>query len=241
MKKISVFGFILVATATQLTFAAVQTQGECPMAFQGFHLGGNIGYGVGWNKQKFHWVDSNFNASSTLAVKGVDGGLGVGYTHRLCSWAVGLVFDANWSGAEGQSKVSFPQFFGQPTQAHAKIRIRNSLQLYAKLGYVIREIAQPFIALGWDNSQWKETATINVGPFFSAHAGKSKRVNAFMWKAGVDLLATRYMVFGLEYTGTIAPRQKFSVSPIILGQPNTLSGSFRPQYNKFALTARVIY
>lgn len=241
MKKFSLLGFILVAIAAQSTTAKVQTGGSCPQAFQGIHLGGNIGYGIGWSRQKFNWVDADFNASSTLATRGADGGIGVGYTFRVCTWAFGLAFDANWAGTKGRSRVAFPQFFGQPTQANAVIRLKNSLQLYAKVGYVIREIALPFIALGWDNSLWRETATINIGSLISETARKSKRVNGFLWKAGVDLLATRYLIFGFEYTGTIAKAQKFSFSRLINNQPNQFSVSFKPQYNKFALTARVLF
>ena len=245
MKKFSLLRFILIATTVSVVFihgeAAAQSRGDCPQAFQGFSLGGNIGYGIGWTKHQFRWHQGGFNASSNLAVKGVDGGLGVGYTSRFGTWALGLGFDANWSGADGKSKVAFPQFFGQPTHANASVRLKNSLQLYGKLGYVIREIVQPFIALGWDNSQWKERASINLGSLFSASAERSKRLNGFMWKVGMDVLATQCIVFGFEYTGTITRRQKFNVTREIFGQPQTFSGSFRPQYNKFALTAKIIY
>lgn len=250
MKKISVFGFILVTTAAQLAYADVRTEGicprgqaqpDCPQAFEGVYLGGNIGYGVAWNNQKFHSPNGNFKANSNLSARGVDGGIGIGYTYRACALALGVAFDANWAGTKGKSNVVFPQFFGQSSQAHTSIRLKNSLQLYGRFGYVIREMALPFIALGWDNSQWKETAGINIGSLFSDRKSKSKRLNGLLWKVGVDFLATRSIVLGFDYTGTIAGHQKITLSQTILGQTARFSGSFKPQYNKFALTAKFIY
>jgi opacity protein-like surface antigen len=250
MKKFSVLGVFILATTSQMAFADVggegkgsasQVQAECPKAFEGFYIGGNIGYGTASIKHQFRSPAGTFRAHSNLSAKGVDGGLGVGYMHRICAWAFGLAFDANWAGTKGNSKVDFPPILGQPSYAHSSVRLKNSLQLYGKLGYVLRDMALPFIALGWDNSQWKESASIRLGPLFTNHASKSKRLNGLLWKVGMDFLATRSIIFGFEYTGTIAQRQKVTISRTILGQNATFTGSFKPQYNKFALTAKVVY
>lgn len=267
MKKVSLLGFILAATAGHFAIAdavveGAATQPGCPKAFQGFHLGGNIGYGIGVVKQKHAHatravaagspfvVDRRF--SNDLGVNGVDGGIGVGYTYRLCNWALGLAFDANWAGSDG----TFKEALGSPTfnTVTAKASLRNSLQLYGRLGYVIREVAMPFIGLGWENAQWKQNTRLDIAavpgvaggpglPGFSRSANKSKRLNAFMWKAGVDFLATRHVVVGIEYTGSTAGRKKVSntfVNPQD-GETEVLFSSIKPQYNKVALTAKIVY
>lgn len=275
MKKVSLLGLFLVATTAQIASAeVVVAEGPvtampaagappapgCPKAFQGFHLGGNIGYGIGVGKQKFSRFFPNglgqFNAtpvrsfSNNVGVNGVDGGIGVGYTHRLCNWALGIAFDANWAGTSGKFSESLPGT--SPTDnLSLKARLKNSLQLYARLGYVIREVAMPFIGLGWDNSKWKQNFTENVGAdpaavspaAYTTTASKSKRFNAFLWKVGVDFLATKHVVVGFEYTGTVAGRKSFTkdyTNPQN-GGAERITGSLKPQYNKFALTAKIVY
>lgn len=261
MKKVSLLGFILAATAGQLALADAGVEGTagvaapgCPKAFQGFHLGGNIGYGIGFAKQKFaRAADDGTGVFTTsrsftndLGVNGVDGGIGVGYTYRVCNWALGIAFDANWAGTSGK----FSETFATVDTLTVKGRLRNSLQLYGRLGYVIREVAMPFIGLGWDNSQWKREASLKVadstpgaGDGFTATSNKSKRFNAFLWKVGVDFLATRHVVVGFEYTGTTAGRKSVSknfTNPQT-GGTERLTASLKPQYNKFALTAKIVY
>jgi opacity protein-like surface antigen len=264
MKKVSLLGFILAATAAP-HFAAADavvdggaavSQPGCPKAFQGFHLGGNIGYGVGLAKEKFARAADNGTGtfvverafSNNLGVDGVDGGIGVGYTHRMCNWALGIAFDANWTGTSGSFKEA--RVGGSADSVALKARLRNSLQLYGRLGYVIREVAMPFVGLGWDNSQWKQETRLTVaetaagaGDSFAQTANKSKRFNSFMWKVGVDFLATRHVVVGFEYTGNAAGRKKVSrnfVNPQT-GGAERITASLKPQYNKFALTAKIVY
>lgn len=247
MKKVSLLGLFLAATTAQFASAEVAVvEGAvaavpaapagvapapgCPKAFQGFHLGGNIGYGVGVGT---HHLNPNRDGFDPLrhksGVNGVDGGIGVGYTHRLCNWALGIAFDANWTNVKSSHR------FGEDPRISAKTRLRNSLQLYGRLGYVLRDIAMPFVALGWDNSQWKHSVSVD-----GVRAGsKSKRSNGFMWKLGVDFLATKHVVVGFEYTGVTAEKIKFSGRSD--GTFPDGRGRHSAQYNKFALTAKIVY
>ncbi|MBI2706893.1 MAG: hypothetical protein HYX35_01035, partial [Proteobacteria bacterium] len=61
MKKVSLFALVLSTAATWASAQApvavaapgavpVANPCPCPKAFQGFHLGGNVGYGVGYVK-----------------------------------------------------------------------------------------------------------------------------------------------------------------------------------------------
>lgn len=245
MKKVSLLGFILAATTAQLVSADVavsdgavavaQPQPGCPKAFQGFHLGGNIGYAVGTAKRSFYDESTDRGISGRAGFRGVDGGIGVGYTHRLCNWALGIAFDANWANTKGNNGTRFDtDTIGKNT------RMRNSLDLYARLGYVMREIAMPFIGLGWENAQWRTNAsTLVIDPVsleaFTDSGSKRKRLNAFLWKAGVDFLATKHVVVGFEYTGTYGGKHNLT------SRDGTFTTRFKPQNNKFALTAKIVY
>lgn len=227
---------------------------QCPKAFEGFYLGANVGYGVGGVTTNVKRnaataigptaVTQTARASSRDNIRGVDGGLSVGYLHRFCNLAAGLDFTANWVGssvsgrARSTTAAAGPVANGSVTaNASYKTRLENSLQLAAKLGWVIGN-ALPFIKLGWDNSQWdvKGTARFipNSGQTFAARGSKDKRLNGFLWGAGVDFLAVRNFALGLEYTGTAAGSKKMI-------QKGGNSISIKPQYNKFALTAKYIF
>lgn len=226
MKKVSLLAVLLASVGMPAANADMLT-GGCPMAFKGFHLGANLGYGVGYvkhNSESNVGPDSVLN-STKLGVSGIDGGVGTGYTTGCGNWRFGLAFDANWANSSGSHKhlEADGDFFT------AKSRLKNSLQLYGKTGYVIGGMTMPFIALGWENAQWKHTLATDAGS-----VSKSKRVNALMWKAGVDFLATKHVVVGMEYTGSIASRKK-----IASGEDAT--AKFKPQYNKFAATVKFVY
>ncbi|MBY0462591.1 MAG: outer membrane beta-barrel protein [Alphaproteobacteria bacterium] len=248
MKKISLVALLL-ATAGGAVSAAETLVPGCPKAFQGFHLGGNIGYGVGVANQKFDGTTGvvHTNSKNNLGIKGVDGGIGVGYTHRLGNWALGLAFVANWASSKGQLTTAFDSNTAAANRVKGtrtlKGRLKNALQLYARTGYVIGGQVMPFIGLGWDNASWNqsisETQTNAAGVPHTFSQSRSKRLNGFMWKLGVDFLATKHVVLGFEYTGTIYGKKTFKEVNTVGGE--TIAASFRPQYNKFALTAKIVY
>ncbi|MBY0271894.1 MAG: outer membrane beta-barrel protein [Alphaproteobacteria bacterium] len=254
MKKVSLLAIL--ATAASIPAAMAQTpvasSANCPKAFQGFHLGGNIGYGVGYGKQKTFlrhttaagtFVDSNASKNN-LGFNGVDGGIGLGYTHRFCNWALGIAFDANWASTSGKRtnrfvEANIPPVANTTLLSTDKAQLRNSLQLYGRAGYVLANMVMPFVGLGWDNSSWKQSVTVDG--FRNSH---SKRYNALLWKLGVDFLATKHVVVGFEYTGTSAGKKDLhrkTRAATTTRNALTTGGSFKPQYNKFALTAKLVY
>lgn len=253
MKKVSLLAILATAASipAAIAQAPVASAANCPKAFQGFHLGGNIGYGIGrGNEDTFAQrravngdiVDTNVSKNN-IGFNGVDGGVGVGYTHRFCNWALGIAFDANWASTSGKRTNRFTEVLATGPStilASEKVQLRNSLQLYGRAGYVLANMVMPFVGLGWDNSQWRQNLTVD-----GYGNNKSSRYNAFLWKAGVDFLATKHVVVGLEYTGTAAGKKSLGrkTRPINATHDTTLttSGSFKPQYNKFALTAKLVY
>lgn len=216
--------------------------------FQGFHIGGNIGYGQGSGHFKTAtnikdgagasiWSDSS---KTKLGLDGVDGGLGVGYMHRLNDFVLGVAFDANWSNASGKGSGNGVDNLGNKYSTHYNARLKNSLQLYAKFGYVIRESVMPFLGLGWDNSKWEHNySVVNEGVGYRGFQKKHQRLNSGLWKLGFDILATKNIILGFEYTGTFAGSKNSTVS--INNGAGSLNTKFKPQYNKFAFTTKFIF
>src|SRR3989338_5589714 len=102
MKKFSflILGFMSIKAAS----ADILT-GGCPSPFQGFHLGANIGYGIGYDKQPIRSNNGNLLLKNKQAINGVDGGLGTGYTTGCGNWRYGIGFDVNWTNASGKLRV----------------------------------------------------------------------------------------------------------------------------------------
>jgi opacity protein-like surface antigen len=235
MKKVSLLALTVSAAAVTLASAqapvAVSNPCPCPKAFQGFHLGGNVGYGTGGGKvsvlNTFVAPPGQERATYNIRARGFDGGLSVGYTHRFCNYGLGLEGVFNWASTKGQNTDTGGALLH-------RVKLRNSIQLRANFSYVICNLVAPKIILGWDNSQW--TRTFN-NPAVLINATNKKRYNGFLWGAGVDFLLAKHVIAGLEYTGVASSKKSFQlVSPAV-----TQNFSLRPEYSKFALTIKLIY
>lgn len=200
-------------------------------AFQGFYFGGNIGYGNSVGK-KAKFIEDDISRQGIPNPKGVDGGLGIGYIHRIRSYAIGIAFDANWSNTEA-NRTNLPENRSQI------INFENSLQLYSRAGYVFYEKIMPFVGLGWDNSLWSLTLQDPVDKEL-----QKRHHNALLWKIGMDLIATKNTILGFEYMGTASTSEKYSYrTPFInldTGLLTSITHEWKPQYNKIAMTLKVI-
>jgi opacity protein-like surface antigen len=226
MKKVSLIALAITTTAATLASAqapvAVSNPCPCPKAFQGFFLGGNIGYGIGTGKMRWTVNDvEEFRADR--AVRGFDGGLNVGYNHRICNFGIGIEGVFNWTNAKGT--------FRSTTFQH-RAQIGNYAQLRGNLSYVICNLVAPKIILGWQNSQWKSRTSVD--PLSDR---SKKRLNSFLWGLGVDFLLAKHVIGGIEYTGTVGSKKTFTFVEGL----NTHRVSLKPQYNKIALTLKFIY
>lgn len=253
MKKVSLLAFLLATVGVTAASADPVVPG-CPKPFQGFGLLGKIGYDVGFGNEKARLLETRAvggvnsrlfsRRKSDLGFKGVDGGIGVDYTHRLCNWALGIEFDATWANTNGKRRdrlVVTPVAGGARSTyfSNVKVRLRNSLQLFGKLGYVIGGQVMPYVGLGWDNSAWKLTA-VNKDPGITVpeRGRKRRRINALLWTAGVDFLTTKHTVLGFRYTGTSGGSLRAHSS---FPNGDRARYHFKPQNNQVALTFKVIY
>jgi opacity protein-like surface antigen len=243
MKKISLMTLLL-ATSSTATFATETVEPYCRKAFEGLYIGGNIGYAVGGGKQKetdFRTFDTVNTVHSDLRVQGVHGGIGAGYAHRICEWAVGLAFDANWSNVRGRHiRNTTSRAAGALEKLTSKAREKNSLQLYVRTGYVIAEKVMPFIGIGWDNSSWRFRVTDNIVDLEHTKE-RRKRLNGLMWKVGVDVLAMKNFVIGFEYTGSVFNRISTRISVNTPFDESNVRSRYSPSVHKFALTAKYYF
>jgi len=248
MQKVSLGALALLATtvaaSAQVTTVAANPA-NCPKAFQGFWLTGNTGFQVGTGKDSFEDDSQEQVFKGDLGFKGFDGGVGVGYLHRVCNWGLGLNFNANWTSAKGKERFGSEageDEDGNPTFAsfsEHKAHLQNSLQVYAKLGYVICGQAMPYVGLGWDNSRWEHKFVTNNGTTSDSDK-KKKRHNSLLWTAGVDLLATKHVVVGLQYTGTAGKKEKVHVGSDESGSIE-FTDKFNPLTQKVAFTVGIVY
>jgi opacity protein-like surface antigen len=241
MKKVSLLALVLALGASEAAISAVDggTPAPCPNGFKGFFLGGNIGYGIGGARQGFKQDEGNvFAIRNKVVLRGVDGGVNVGYNYVWGNrWGLGLEFVANWANSSGKVQT-FDNEDAENEAFQVRAKLNNSLQVRANFSYVIANLVAPKVILGWDNSQWKQSFIAAEGDtaFKNKH---SQRFNSFLFGFGVDFLAMKHVIFGFEYTGTATGSKSFNrVDP---DTDDAYRLSLRPQYNKFALTAKVIY
>lgn len=229
MKKVSLFALALTLAAPQL--AAAESAGTppagCPRAFQGFFLGGNLGYGISYNKAQFGDQATGLTSKNKIGARGVDGGINVGYNRRFgAHWGTGLEFVANWANTDGSWRTY------TPVDMKMSNKLKNSLEVRANLFYVLcGEQVAPKVFLGWASQDWKQQFV--SGGNTSSH---SKRHNAFLWGAGVDFLMTKHLIMGFEYSGTVAQKKGRRDAAA-----NNVGYNMKPQYNKVAWTLKVIY
>src|SRR3990167_8808281 len=143
----------------------------CHKAFEGFFLGGNVGYGYGSVKETITYLPAlTLSEQLNAEVQGVDGGINVGYTHRFENFGVGPEFVANWATSQGTSLTTFVNNIVGNTTLRSQFRLNNSLQLRLNFSYIIANLVAPKIILGWDNSSWTRSDTLTLDAFTPADA-----------------------------------------------------------------------
>lgn len=263
MKKLSLVTLAL-STSLMTSFAVAEAPAAapgnpcpCPKAFSGFSFGGNLGYSFVSNT-----VQSTFRETVTpggplptvaskanLGMQGADGGLMVGYLHRMNNWGFGLDFLANWATTKG-SMASSATTPGQNTPSDTLYRsaqLKNALDLRAVFGYVISNLVMPKVMLGWENAQYSLQVQENRLTRSKDTQTAKHRCNGFLWGAGIDFLVAKNMVCGLEYTGVVFGQKtvNYDLNRTDAGAGATYkynsSTTFKPNYTRLAVTFKFVY
>lgn len=243
-------------------------------AFQGFSLGGTLGWGGGTARVTDvtnlapHTVgitNTQFQTSTSatsLDISGLNGGLIAGYLQRFGPWGLGVDFLANWTSMNNsQTSTKASPFLGLPGTSSfqsycLQVGLKNSLQLRGVFSYVVANVLMPKIILGWDSSQYSFANTSNyynnsfgASTSWSPSVSGNKRLNGFLWGAGLDFLIAKDVVCGLEYTGVQS--QKVTLSSSSTGTTRNLANiaplsatstvTLAPYYSTFKATLKYMF
>lgn len=244
----------------------------------------DVTVGQGQDAVRINPSSNSLNAIKP-GIAGADGGLLVGYLQRFGNFGLGVDFLANWASSSGSETRSGSardaSNNGSPNSSDissVSVKLQNSLQVRGVFSYVISNLVMPKIMLGWDNSQYRfdlQESSKGVRNYTYLDANdeehdvalttkvptslmaKKKRLNGFLWGAGVDFLVAKNVVCGLEYTGVATA--SFSPTSTLGGTysyvDTSISGSvsdsgriassvaskFKAQYNTFKMTVKYIF
>ena len=164
MQRLAIVIGCLATAAGTCAFAADMAVKAPPVAaspaavasWEGFYVGGDIGYGIGISKLNVPGAfDSNFFGSH-----GVSGGVLGGYNHMLAPrWLLGIEADANWSSID-HSEV-FNDGFGDV--ANIAITEKHSYSVRGRLGYLLAPNTLLYGTGGWSWAQFVYSLTSTVG------------------------------------------------------------------------------
>ncbi|MGL5784931.1 MAG: outer membrane protein [Alphaproteobacteria bacterium] len=223
MKKIS---YALLG-ATLLTSVAMASD-MTPMPalspacnFSGFYSGLTFGHASGHASIK---VDP---LKLDLAVKGMNGGVFLGYGKELGTSRVYLGLEAAYlmSGEKLEVKFSLPNAEAIDAALNAggdeatvdgvrgavravgldstelSLKKKSSIEVAARMGIAMNN-AMPYVKAGVVNSQFQLKGSVVSAGAAPAAISEKMRLNGFVVGAGVDLKVSRNMMMGLGYTYT---------------------------------------
>jgi outer membrane immunogenic protein len=146
--------FAGLASAADMPVKAVPKAAVPVPAWEGFYVGGHVGYGFGvsqFNRDATGGLPNGFS-TNFLSSHGVTGGALAGYNHMLTSRVlIGLEGDASWSDIT--FRTDFPDgFFG--SGGTTKFDTKMSYAARARLGFLLTPETLLFASGGWVRSKY---------------------------------------------------------------------------------------
>jgi opacity protein-like surface antigen len=154
--------------------------------FTGPYAGVNFGYGAGHIEMK----DSSAKTKTTHGMKGVIGGLHLGYQKDFGQFVAGLEASANLSNSESKNNY---------TDGRIVLKRRNAYGLAARLGMTLNTWLA-YVKLGYENAKFD---------YRFNDTKDNKRLNAFVPGFGMETKLTPNVVFGGEWTYTMYSKKSF--------------------------------
>ena len=181
-------------------------------SWEGFYLGGDIGYGSG--------VSATTQPQSTNFVgsQGFTGGLLGGYNHMLAArWLVGIEADASWSDVNHIDNLD--DGFGDI--AEAKFAQKQTYSVRARAGYLLTPGTLLYGTGGWAASLFTLSFNAPNAPFSESD---THWLGGAQIGAGIETMLTRNWTARLEYLQTFYANGTFNNS-LLLGGPVDLRPS----------------
>lgn len=237
--------YLMSAAVVAAALVNTEAQAKDVRDFGGFYIGGNLGYGFGNTTALTGGVgdDAVFQSQkNNLSVKGIKGGLHVGY-----GWMVQRLF---YVGVEAYGKLSNMEGNQQayPGQAGAlavaaanstwKAKHTNSFGAALRLGGVINSMLT-YVKVGIESAAWKFEQAHSRGVFGATPEtnlvtdSKSRRLTGIPFGIGMEAKLTERLTFGGEltythYTGSANVTTNYNSQQVNARfSPNTMDFSLR--------------
>jgi outer membrane immunogenic protein len=182
-------------------------------SWEGFYVGGDIGYGIGISKltQPFE--------GDIFASHGFIGGLLAGYNYMPAQqWLIGIETDANWSNIEHTE--TFNDGFGD--FVNIKLTEKQAYSVRGRFGYLLEPNTLLYITSGWSWAQFSYSLTSNAGLTAGANPWLGGPVVGFGvetklgagWSARLEYLETFYGVGNLgNFNVSSSVNANFDLTP----------------------------
>lgn len=188
--------FAGLASAADMPVKAVPKAAVPVPAWEGFYVGGHVGYGFGvsqFNRDQTGGAPNGFS-TDFFSNHGIAGGALAGYNHLLTSRVlIGLEGDASWSDITFRTDV--PDAF-IPNGATTKFDTKMSYAARARLGFLLTPETLLFASGGWVRSKYEYLLDV---PNLAISESGSRWVDG--WQVGAGMETSLYGNWGarLEY------------------------------------------
>ncbi|AMN43362.1 outer membrane protein [Rhodoplanes sp. Z2-YC6860] len=188
--------FAGLASAADMPVKAVPKAPVPVPAWEGFYVGGHVGYGFGVSRFDRDQTGAAANGFSTdfLSNHGIAGGALAGYNHLLTSRVlIGLEGDVGWSDITFRTDV--PDIF-IPNGGTTKFDIKMSYAARARLGFLLTPETLLFATGGWVRSKYEYLFDV---PNLAISESGSRWLDG--WQVGAGMETSLYGNWGarLEY------------------------------------------
>jgi outer membrane immunogenic protein len=189
---------LLAASGAHAADVALPTKAPAPVIYgdpwNGFYIGGNIGYGLDRGASTACCNASSFAVDFATAPAGLVGGLHAGYMYHLpgSGFVLGIEGDGDLATLDGT--VNNPGFIGN---ANSKNRWLASFR--GRLGYLLvpNVLVYGTGGWGWGSSDFTVQAVNANGTFNAMSLSATK--NGAVVGGGIDFAITANWIAGLEY------------------------------------------
>jgi hypothetical protein len=196
------FKTVLASTAIA---AALATSAMAAETFTGPYAGVNFGYGAGHIDAKTtakHGAGTE-STKNNNGLKGVIGGLHLGYQKDFGQFVAGLEASANLSNTEGKNRAD---------KYSSSLKRKNAYGIAARLGMTLNTWLA-YVKLGYESAQFEAKFTDTFAAAPNQINGKKKsRINGFVPGFGMETKLTPNVMFGGEWTYSMYSRKTYKAA-----------------------------
>lgn len=177
--------------------------GASESKFGGFYVGANFGGGFGSSNVTLRTTGAvlPFTREADLAVKGVQGGLHMGYDHMLSSYfLMGLELHGDYSRQTGSIKHDN----GPVNQFNVNLRKREAFGAALRVGLMMSQSSVIYLKVGAESAKWEKSfnSQDNIAYDLRSRDSTKKRQSGLVLGLGVETMLGKNWRLGLEWNYT---------------------------------------